>query len=232
MWKARVKTVGAILSGVYTAGSLILAASGLLPNWPQQLHYLIGFIVFAGIMWWIIADKDSELNSLRAGRPQLTLGKSVGVKREVDENRSEIKIELRFSFKNVGGKAAYRFRCRVGFAPESDVSRFKLLEERTSVNRIDPDSDFETELFISGFVKYSEKDGVKKVPTGRSLIHYMVSYSDCPDNGKLYRDEWWFSYRADRERLGMVSEEQRNLLEPYVRKAYGEAFMKGVKALI
>lgn len=222
MWKARLKTVGAVLSGVYIGTSLILGARDVLPNWPKELHYLIGFIVFGGIMWWIIADKDRELDSLRGGRPQLTLGKSVGVKREFDEQRLEIKIELRFSFKNVGAKAAYRFRIRCGFAPESDVSKFKLLEERTNVNRIDVGSDFETEASIGGFIRYNVRDGVKIIPTGRSLVYFMVSYSDCPDNGKSYRDEWWFSYGADREGLGMVSEEQRNLLEPYVRKAYGE----------
>lgn len=213
--------MGAILSAVYIATSLILDARDALPNWPKELHYLIGFIVFGGIMWWIIADKDSELDSLRDGRPKLTLGKSVGVKREFDEQRSEIKIELRFSFKNVGEKAAYRFRFRSGFAPENDVSKFKLLEEKTSANRIDPGSDFETEAFISGFIRYNVRDGVKIIPTRRSLVYFVVSYSDCPDNGKLYRDEWWFSYRGDRERLGVVSEEQKNSLEPYVRKAYG-----------
>lgn len=222
MWKARVKTVGAIVSGVYTAGSLGFAVRGLLPNWPQQLHYVIGFIVFAGIMWWIIADKDSEINNLRAGRPQLTLRKTVGLKGEVDARRSEVKIELNLLFTNIGEKAAYRFRCRTGFAPAADVSRFELLEERTSVNRIDPNNDFGTGVFLSGFVKYTEKDGVEKVSSGSTLIYCMVSYSDCPDNGKLYRDEWWFSYRADREHLGMMSEEQKNLLEPCVRKAYGE----------
>ena len=122
MWKARLKTVGAILSAVYIATSLILDARNVLPGWPKELHYLIGFIVFGGIMLWIIADKDSELDSLRDGRPQLTLGKSVGVKREFDEQRLKINIELRFSFKNVGKGAAYRFRCRAGFAPENDVS--------------------------------------------------------------------------------------------------------------
>lgn len=214
--------MGAILSAVYIATSLILDVRGVLPNWPEELHYLIGFVVFGGIMWWIIADKDSELDRLRDGRPQLTLGKSVGVKREFDEKRKELRIELRFSFKNVGKKAAYRFRCRCGFAPEDDVSKFKCLKEKTSVNRIDPDSDYETELGIGGFIKYNVRNGVKIIPKEKTLVYFMVSYSDCQDDGNLYRDEWWFSYRADGQRLGLVSEEQRNLLEPYVRKAYGD----------
>ena len=208
------------MSAIYIGASLILDARDVLPDWPKELYYLIGFIVFGGIMWWIIADKDRELDNLRGGRPKLTLGKSVGVKKEFDEQRSEIKIELRFSFKNVGEKAAYRFRFRSGFAPENDVSKFKLLEEKTSVNPIDVGSDFETEAFISGFIRYDVRDGVKIIPTRRSLVYFMVSYGDCPNNGKSYMDEWWFSYRADRESLGMVSEEQKNSLEPYIRKAY------------
>jgi len=212
---------GAILSGVYMAGSLLLDLKGIFPNWPWELNYLIGFFVFAGIMSWIIVDKQSEINGLRGGRPELTVGRTEVV-REVDKKTSEIKIELSFFFRNIGKKDAHRFRCDIGYAPERDVSKFKFLDETTSVNRIVPNSDYATVVFLAGSVKYGEKDGVKEVSTSRALISCIVSYSDSEYNGELYEDEWWFSYRADRGYLGVMSEEEKNLLEPYVRKAYGE----------
>ena len=214
--------VGVILSGLYTAGSLILSAQGVFPNWPWQLHCLIGFIIFAGIMVWTIVDKQSDINNLKSGRPELTLGKTMGVNRKVDERTSEIKIEFNLFFRNIGTKAAHKFHSRIGYAQDSDVSKFKLLNEKTSVNRIDCDNDFEVGESLSGIVKYIEKDGKKIVSPVITLSHCMVSYSDSPSNGKLDKEEWWFSYRADQKYLGIMSEKQKTSLEPYVRKAYGE----------
>ena len=221
MSKARMQMAGAILSGVHMAGSLLLGLKGIFPNWPWELHYLIGFFVFAGIMSWIIVDKQSEISALMDGRPELTIGRSEVVT-QVDEETSEVKIELSFFFRNAGKKDAHRFRCDIGYAPERDVSKFRFLDEVTSVNRIVPNSDFATVAFLGGSVKYSERDGVKEVPTSRALISCIVSYSDSEHNGELYEDEWWFSYRADRAYLGVMSEEEKNLLEPHVRKAYAE----------
>jgi len=99
----------AILSGINTAGSLILSTRAVLPDWPWQLHSLIGFFVFLGIMWWIIADKQSEVNNLRSGKPELTIGRAARIKQVFDARKSEIEIELSLFFKNIGEKAAYRF---------------------------------------------------------------------------------------------------------------------------
>lgn len=228
MWKARIQIGGAILSVVYVASSLILDLKDVFPDWPGELHYLVGFIVFAGIMSWIIVDKQSEINDLRTGKPQVAISRTA-VKGAVDEKTSEMKIELSFSFRNIGGKDAYRFRCNLGYAPEREVSKFRFLDEVTSVNRIVANNDFETVAFMAGSVKYAERDGVKEVPTGRALIICMVSYSDSEHNGKLYEEEWWFSYRADRGYLGLMSEEERNSMEPYVRKASAECLGRKIR---
>ena len=94
---------GAILSGVYMAGSLLVGLKGIFPNWPWELYYLVGFFAFAGIMSWIIVDKQSEINDLRAGRPELTVSRAEVV-RAVDKKTSVIKIELSFFFRNIGKK--------------------------------------------------------------------------------------------------------------------------------
>jgi len=87
---------------------------------------------------------------------------------------------------------------------------------------MDPDNDFDTVVYIEGSVKYSKQDGVEEIPSSKAFIHCMISYSDSEYNERLYTDEWWFSYRADRDYLGAMSEEEKSLLEPYVRKAYGD----------
>lgn len=212
--------VGAIISGIYTAVSLAIASAGLWPNVSWQIHALIGLMVFVIAMCWIIYDKQSKINVYESRRPELTLGKTVGAHREINKHTSTIKIELILFFKNIGAKAAYQFRSRVGFAPDNAPKQFELLDEKTSVNRIDPNNEFEIGQTLSSTVKYKEKDGNKVVSPIYTLIHCSVSYSDSSSNGKWFKDEWWFSYRADRPYLGMLSKEKKDELEPYVREAY------------
>lgn len=221
MWKARLQIGWAIASGVYVTVSLVLGLKGVLPDWPWELHYLVGFIVFVCIMSWIIVDKQSQIDDLKAGRPQLAIT-NTRVGTALDEKSSTLKIELGFFFRNVGEKDAYRFRCSIGYAPEREVSKFRFVDEAQDVNRLLPNSEHETVVFMEGSVKYTERDRAEEVPTSRSLIVRMVSYGDSEHGGKLYEEEWWYSYRADRRILGLMSEEEKNSMEPYARKACGE----------
>jgi len=219
--KAIIQTGGAILLGCNVAIPMVLDAQGLFPNWPYQYHELIGFLVFAIFVGWIIYSKQSHINRLESGRPELTLGRTIGiVRREFDEKTSTIKIELSISFRNIGIKSAYQFHSRIGLAPDNAPNKFELLDEETSVNRIDPNNDFEISHTLSGFVKYKEKDGKKVIPQTYTIIHCLVNYSDSPSDGEFYKDEWWLSYRADKGNFDMVSQRQKDALEPYVRMAY------------
>lgn len=46
--------------------SMALDIQSLFPNWPPQHYNLVGFIVFAIFMGWIIHDKQKKINELEA----------------------------------------------------------------------------------------------------------------------------------------------------------------------
>jgi hypothetical protein len=55
--KTIAQVVVVVISGLNIAGPLILDAQAVFPNWPWQIHVLIGFIVFAGFMIWMVAEE-------------------------------------------------------------------------------------------------------------------------------------------------------------------------------
>lgn len=214
-----VQLVGAILSGLNVAIPLVLNARSILPEWNWEYHALLGFIAFVGVMVWIINDKQRKINKFEQRRPELTLGGRTGAIARFIEQTSEMHIALQLYFKNQGSKAAYQFRLRVGFAPDGAPSQFKPLDERTSANRIDPGS-MEYGYTYDLVTKYEEKNGKKVIARIGTLIHCALNYSDSPSGGKSYDDEWWFSYRTDRQGLGALSSKRKEELEPYVKLAY------------
>lgn len=218
--RAVTQTVGAVLLGFNVAVPIYLDAQGFFPNWPWQYHALIGFAAFVIFVGWVIWDKQQQINKLKSVRPVLTLGKTTGVSRKIDKQTSIVEVDLNLFFKNIGTKAAYQFHFRFGFAPENNLNKFELSGEKSSVNRIDPNNDFEVGQVLHSTVKYQEKNGNKVFSPIYTLIHCLIRYSDSPSNGNWYEDEYWFSYRADRQNLGMLSKEQKDALEPYVREAY------------
>jgi hypothetical protein len=59
------QAVGAVLLGLNVAIPMVLNAQGLFPNWPYQYHLLVGFLVFAGYMCWIIRSKQMQIDKSR-----------------------------------------------------------------------------------------------------------------------------------------------------------------------
>ena len=49
-----------------------------------------------------------------------------------------------------------------------------------------------------------------------------IEYSDAFQGGKKYSDEWWFAYPLGAPAMAAAHMEQKQALEPYVRKAFGE----------
>ncbi len=138
--KAVFQAVGSIILGSNVAIPMYLDAGGLLPTWPWQYHALIGFVAFALFIGWIIYDKQSHINKLESGRPEITEGNQTGINMVIDEQGSEFKVDVGLYFKNRGAKAAYQFSLKVGSAPANAPNQFKFIEERTSSNRIDANS--------------------------------------------------------------------------------------------
>lgn len=208
------------MTGLNVAIPLMLNARGIWPEWPWQYHALIGFVGFVAVVVWIIYDKQRKIAKFEQRRPELTLGGRTGATARFIEQTSTMHIALQIYFKNKGLKAAYQFRLRVGFAPDGAPNQFKILDERTSANRLDPDSSNEYGYTYDLATKCEEKDGKKIISRIGTLIHCALNYSDSPSGGKSYDDEWWFSYRTDRQGLGALSLKRKEELEPYVRLAY------------
>ena len=59
------QAVGAVLLGLNVAIPMVLNAQGLFPSWPYQYHFLLGFVAFAGYLWWIVRDKQMQINRSR-----------------------------------------------------------------------------------------------------------------------------------------------------------------------
>lgn len=79
-----------MLSALNTAGPLILDASALFPNWNWQIHALIGFIVFASIMTWMVIENRIELWHINNAKPNIVL-------KSIDENLQGNVITREFS---------------------------------------------------------------------------------------------------------------------------------------
>jgi len=60
--KTVIQLVFAMLTVFNVAGPLILDMQTVAPAWPWQAHALIGFMAFAGVMVWMIVDRQRKIN--------------------------------------------------------------------------------------------------------------------------------------------------------------------------
>jgi hypothetical protein len=79
-----------VIGALNTAGPLILDMAAVVPGWPWQIHALIGFVVFLGMMVWIVAEDRSELWRINNTKPNIIL-------KSIDENFEGSVITRRYS---------------------------------------------------------------------------------------------------------------------------------------
>ena len=220
--RAIIQTGGAILLGFNVAIPMFLDAQGLFPSWPYQYHELFGFLAFAVFVGWIIFSKQSHINKLESGRPIMTLGNRAKAETVNHEASSEMDIMLRVLFRNSGTKNAYRLKFRVGIAAAQDPSQCKALPDETSANLVAPDTKLEFGRDIIIRQKYAKTSDNRLTFVGPTewLIYSAVIYGDAPSRGKQYTDEWWFYYRIEGKDLQDATVEQKEKLEPYIRKLF------------
>lgn len=68
----------AVLTALNVAGPLVLDAQQLAPSWPWQFHALIGFIVFALVMVWIVLSYSVPLHRMGNSKPNLIWSENRG----------------------------------------------------------------------------------------------------------------------------------------------------------
>ena len=218
--KAVFQAVGSIMLGSNVAIPMYLDAQGLFPNWPYQYHELFGFLAFALFVGWIIFSKQSHINKLESGRPNMTIGNRIKASTSIRE--SELDILLKILFRNAGTKPAYQAIFKLGIAPAQEPRAFWSLPNETTANPIDPDTDLEFGRDITLRQK-TEQDsyGNRKILGAKEwLIYSAIKYSDSPSGGKWYEDEWWFHYKAQGKDLQDATLEQKQQLEQYVRRVF------------
>lgn len=71
--KTIAQVVVVVIGGLNTAVPLILDAQTVFPAWPWQYHALIGFIVFAGMMIWMVSEAKNDLNKIKIAIPNIVL---------------------------------------------------------------------------------------------------------------------------------------------------------------
>jgi|GEM_PF-4279089 len=214
MSKSKLQTTVVIASALATAGSLVADGVGIAPDFPWQWFALGGFIVFAFITWIKVYQLESK-------RPQITLGDKTNITQNIIDTEKKAVNVLQLYYKNSGELPAYRFSMRVGYAIEGNPSSFVLFSQNSSANPIFPSAPEQGIIHTFTF-QYQEKDGkmiVTQVPKG-VLVHCKAEYSNKPYNGKMFNDEWWYSYRLDKQMMSHLSIPRKNELEPYVRLAY------------
>jgi hypothetical protein len=214
------RAVVAIVSAAVTATGLtldIFQIGGFDPKWWT----LIAFGVFCGFMIWIVVNFQGEIKKLNSGRPLLTVGDQTQITKLVDDDQARKRHAVfNIAYKNIGQKPAYQLCLRIGFAQYAAVSEFKLLSDRTSVNRQDPNVGEigESYTFTVGYQEGDSKP-TELSKVARILIYCGLSYSDAPVGGHSYCDEWWFSYGFGDTQFGSMNAIKKDELEPYVRLA-------------
>jgi len=214
------QTVGAILLGLNVALPTALDAQSIFPLWNWQQYALIGFAAFCAFIGWIIYSKQSQINKYESGRPELILGDYSGAGTKEIEGKSQVKVSISISFRNVGKKPAYQFCLRMGYSPYDKPGLFKHVGETTSANRIDSGGTLEYGEEYNFVEPYIEKNGRKVVGKMGWMIYCLLSYRDLHSGGRLYTDEYWFSYRFEYPKLATLSIQKKEELEQYVRQVY------------
>jgi hypothetical protein len=209
--------VGAVSSGLYTAASLVLHTSVLFPGWHWEYQALFGFLIFAGVMIWMVWERQSKLNDLR---PHMVLGSNSGATAVRLPGTSELEFKLHPTYRNAGKKPAYQFRIRLGLAPLDNPQSFKALADLDSANPIEP-STLEHGRTIRVKYKITEEKGAGINVKGpqKWLIYCAIRYSDSAEGGKIYSNENWFEYKLGGN-FSHATLAHKASLEPYVRAAY------------
>jgi hypothetical protein len=222
-WRTILKVVGAVLTAMWTTVSLVLEAKGIAPGMHWQYLALGGFWVFAGVMAWVAWDVNKHAHQLEqelaSRRPIITLGDKTTAETRVREADDEVDILLSPTFHNIGEKPAYQTRIRIGYAPAESPELFLTKPELNNPNRLDSGLQIVPPLKLTQ--KFNKQpDGKLGVQSRVVLLYCDIQYSDAPVGGTYYKDEWWFAYPLGAPSLGMPHLEQKNALEPFVRKAY------------
>lgn len=216
-------------------------------NWEATVKYLawaipLGvFVVIAlvrlAITPWIIYNQqeqrireqrdktDSLQHELEVmqikRRPIIALGQKISVSTHSRDADKEVDIALSPTWHNIGEGAAYQLYLRYGWAPIESPDKFKVEPDINDPNPIYSTEEFGPILQLKQpFIP--QEGGKRQVKSMGILMYFGIEYSDAPQGGKKYSDEWWFAYPLGAPLIAAAQMKQKEALEPYVREAFGK----------
>jgi uncharacterized integral membrane protein len=217
------------------------------PNWETTVKYLawaipLGMFVVIGLIrlaiapWIIYKQQEQKIREQRdkadnlkreleamqiKRRPTIALGQKLGASTHPRDADKEVDIELHPTWHNIGEGVAYQLCLHSGWAPMEFPDEFVAMPDLNVPNPIYSTEEFGPILRLrQPFIQ--REDGKRQVKSKVILMYCGIEYSDAPQGGNKYRDEWWFAYPLSAPSIAAAHMEQKQALEPHVRKAFGE----------
>ena len=171
-------------------------------------------------------NSQKEINKvLEDNRPYLKVEASmVEGSIYVDLDNKTVKFVVKYQLQNVGNRPAYQttFACLVSplYNPDKSLSAVNELH----VNPIS--SGGYSTITQESVVNFSQMGG-----EGIVLGYLKLKYSNQPQQGKWYPDEYWYAFSLDlaelRSKITFVQEDWINSFRPYVDRVFSEEKRKG-----
>lgn len=187
-----------MISGLYTTASLALDALTLFPAWHWQYHALIGFLIFAGIMIWMVSEGRIELYRIRNARPNIVLT-------DIEENlRGNVTTQEYSSVLNkwVIGEAEHPNFTRIWIANEP-MNTFQEVDAIKLYSEISFYDDVGTNIFVMGG-RWAE---TPEIANGAQPIE--IDQIDLPPNGRPFCMDIGLKYHDEDEFYGYNNETPR-----------------------
>jgi hypothetical protein len=192
------QVVVAVISGLYTTASLILDALTLFPAWHWQYHALIGFLIFAFIMIWMVYEGRIELDRIRNAKPNVVLT-------DIEENLPGNVTTREYSSvlnQLVIGQTEHPNFTRIWIANEP-MNTFQEVDAIKLYSEISFYDDVGINIFVMGG-RWSE---TPEIANGAQPIE--IDQIDLPPNGRQFCMDIGLKYYNEDEFYGYNNETPR-----------------------
>lgn len=126
---------------------------------------------------------------------------------------------LLFNFKNIGKHPAKNLRLRIGVVTKKNPESFRIDTDVSVANRLDVENTFNWRESYSQPIKMEGK--IPRLQEKKLFIYLLLTYEDAYQPKKTYHDEFWLSYTPGYFSIDHATFEERSILEPYVKEAFG-----------
>lgn len=132
-------------------------------------------------------------------------------------SESQIRVDLKFPFKNIGKNPAQYLEIHAGMCPKKAPQLFKNCADISMANRIDPQGHFTWETHF----KYTPIPGKELQSTKIDfLLYILLTYKDMFDPHKEYYDGFYLEYTVGDTTAVDSTMENRLALKPYIEEVY------------